>query len=32
MDDEPVDFTKAMETIDTVAGPEPPVPHVAPVG
>ncbi len=26
MDDEPVDFTKAMETIDTVPGPEPRAP------
>jgi alkylation response protein AidB-like acyl-CoA dehydrogenase len=32
MDDEPVDFTKAMETIDTVPGPAPEPRQVAPVG
>jgi alkylation response protein AidB-like acyl-CoA dehydrogenase len=34
MDDEPIDFTKAMETIDTIPGPGPeaPTPAVAPVG
>ena len=32
MDDEYVEFTKDMEAIDTVPGPEPAVPQLAPVG
>ncbi len=32
MDDEYVEFTKDMETIDTIPGPEPEVPQLAPVG
>jgi hypothetical protein len=32
MDDEPIEFTKAMETIDTIPGPERETPQVAPVG
>ncbi len=32
MDDEPVDFTKAMETIDTIQGPQHETPQMATVG
>jgi acyl-CoA dehydrogenase len=32
MNDEHVEFTKDMETIDTIPGPEPEVPQLAPVG
>jgi nitroalkane oxidase len=32
MDDEYVEFTKSMESIDTIPGPEPEVPQLAPVG
>ena len=32
MDDEPIEFTKAMETIDTIPGPDRETPPVAPVG
>jgi acyl-CoA dehydrogenase len=32
MDDEYVEFTKGMESIDTIPGPEPEVPQLAPVG
>jgi nitroalkane oxidase len=32
MEDEPIEFTKAMETIDTVPGPDGRAPQVAPVG
>jgi hypothetical protein len=32
MDDEPVEFTKAMETIDTIQGPQHETPQMATVG
>jgi acyl-CoA dehydrogenase len=32
MDDEPIEFTKAMETIDTVQGPPSEAPQMATVG
>jgi acyl-CoA dehydrogenase len=32
MDDEPVEYTKSMEVVDTIPGPDLGTPQVAPVG